>query len=320
MKNFFLILFGGIGAIATGIFVAFIGKWAVDSAVSNIVKSDTANTIIANEIQLDDEISVSGLKKKISYVASIDQGLVRAATLSLPRSSDIEISANSYVIKNLKNGKVLAEHESNRLMPIASLTKLVTAVVAKRLIDDNTKIKMTKEIIDTYGNIAGLKIGETFVAGDLYYPLLMVSSNDAAEAFARTYGRKKFIEAMNNFVQSIGAYRTSFYDPSGLSVNNKSTANDMITIMAWIEKNNPEIVEITKLKTKSLRMHTWTNPLRFLSWSNYGGGKNGYTDEAKNTGIAIFEMGKDKVPYVVVVLGSKSRDADMVKLLGKVKE
>lgn len=317
MKDFFYVVFGGIGAVILGIAIAFSIRYGVSVAT----KADSQSKQYDQSLNdTRDEVIRFGFKKKISYTASVEEGLMRAATLSLPRSSDTDITATSYVIQNLKNGKVWAEHESERLLPIASLTKLVTAVVAKKNMKDTTKIKMTKEMISTYGNAAGLKIGEVLTVGDLYYPLLLVSSNDAAEALARNYGRKQFIEAMNNFAQSIGAYRTSFYDPSGLSANNRSTANDIITIMTWIEKNNPEIIEITKLKTKTIRAHTWTNPTHFLSWSNYGGGKNGYTEEAKNTGVAIFEMGKNKVKYAVAVLGSRSRDADIVKLLAKVKE
>jgi D-alanyl-D-alanine carboxypeptidase len=204
-------------------------------------------------------------------------------------------------------------------MPIASLTKLITAVVSKQLISDNAKVKITNDIISTFGNTAQFKIGETFQAEDLYYPLLMVSSNDAAEALARNYGRQKFIQAMNTFAQSIGAYRTTFKDPSGLSPDNRSTVNDLVTIFSWIQKNEPKLIEITQIKTKTVRVHTWTNSAHFLSWSNYLGGKNGYTDEAKQTSIAVFYMGQDKVPYITVVLGSRSRDADILKLLGKVK-
>jgi len=71
---------------------------------------------------------------------------------------------------------------------------------------------------------------------------------------------------------------------------------------------------------KIVRSHAWRNPTHFLSWSNYLGGKNGYTPEADRTGVALFSMGASKNVYAVVVLGSESRDADVVKLLAKVKE
>lgn len=322
MKHFFYILFGGIGAVVAGILLSMVGRSIfhnISPKVSEFQFSDLANlasTVVAKPI---DGTTISGIKRIVTYTASEEEGLMTAATLSLPRSSDTEISASSYIIKNLLTDKVVAEYQSERLLPMASLTKLVTAVVAKQLIRDSAKVKITNDIVSTFGNTAQFKIGETFQVADLYYPLLMVSSNDAAEALARAYGRAKFIQTMNNFVQSIGAYRTTFKDPSGLSPDNRSTANDLVTIFSWIQKNDPEIIEITKLKTKTVRNRTWTNPAHFLSWSNYLGGKNGYTDEAKQTGVAMFYMGKDKVPYIVSILGSHSRDADIVKLLAKVK-
>ena len=173
-------------------------------------------------------------------------------------------------------------------------------------------------ILVTYGNTAQFRVGETFTAADLLYPLLMVSSNDAAEAYAQSYGRKKFIAAMNDFTQSIGAYRTSFSDPSGLSPRNVSTASDLATILGWLQKNDPEVIAVTQLKSKTLGSHTFVNPTHFLSWSNYAGGKNGFIPEANRTGASLFTMGKSKDLYAVVVLGSASRDSDEAQLLRKI--
>jgi D-alanyl-D-alanine carboxypeptidase len=125
---------------------------------------------------------------------------------------------------------------------------------------------------------------------------------------------------MNDWVQSIGAYRTYFADPSGLSPDNVSTVNDMALILDWIRLKEPEIIDITALKTKTIRAHTWVNPTHFLSWSYYIGGKNGYTTEANRTGAALFKLGKNKNVYAVIVLGSGNRDADVIKLLEKVRE
>ncbi len=321
MRQFVIILFGGIGAVLSGIALSFLGGIVIDQIAEkhpefkNKSLLSLVSTVVVKPIE---GTSISGLKRIVRYTASEEEGLMVAATLSLPRSGDNEISAKGYILKNLINDKVLVEYDSDRLLPVASLTKLVTAVIAKKVVKDNAKIKITKEITSVYGNTAQFKIGQTFQAEDLYYPLLMVSSNDAAEALARNYGRKQFILAMNEFVQSIGAYRTTFVDPSGLSADNRSTAEDIVTIYSWIMKNEPELIEITTLKSKTVRIHTWTNPAHFLSWSNYAGGKNGYTEEAKQTGVAVFYMGKNRVPYITVLLGSKSRDNDIVKLLGKV--
>ena len=124
---------------------------------------------------------------------------------------------------------------------------------------------------------------------------------------------------MNDFTQSIGAYRTYFADPSGLSAQNVSSANDLSIILKWINENQPEILKITKLKSKTVRAHTWVNPTHFLNWSNYAGGKNGYTPEADRTGAALFSMDHGSELYAAIVLGSESRDSDVIKLLEKIK-
>ena len=155
--------------------------------------------------------------------------------------------------------------------------------------------------------------------GELLYPLLMVSSNDASEALARTYGRRDFIKAMNDWVQSIGAYQTYFADPSGLSPSNVSTAKDMAIIASAIYRDHPEIFQISAEKTQTVRVHTWTNPTHFLNLSSYAGGKNGYTTEAGRTSVSIFSIstpGSDrKTPYAVIVLNSRDRDRDVLELL-----
>jgi D-alanyl-D-alanine carboxypeptidase len=340
VKHFFYVLIGGILAVACGIILAISGRYAIRTIAPHLAKfkipalpsislsmphfsftsfSNLASAIIS---QPTDGTSISGLKRLILYTASEEEDLMTAATLSLPKtgSSIRGVSATAYIVKDLTSGEIVAESNSDKLLPIASLTKLVTAVVAKKLINSESRIVITKEIMNTYGNTGQFKVGETIKAFDLYYPLLMVSSNDAAEAFARSYGRARFLTAMNDFVQSIGAYRTTFADPSGLSADNRSTAKDMVIILDWVRVNQPEIIAITEMKTKTVRAHTWVNPTHFLSWSNYLGGKNGYTDEANRTAAALFQMGKNKDVHAIIVLGSSVRDDDIIKLLGKVEE
>ena len=174
---------------------------------------------------------------------------------------------------------------------------------------------ITKKVLATYGNTADFQEGETFTVHDLLYPLLLVSSNDAAEALAQTYGRQAFIKTMNDFTQSIGAYRTYFADPAGLSPQSVSTAHDVAIILDWIYKNQPGLLDITLEKSKTIRSHTWVNPTHFLSWSYYLGGKNGYLPEADKTGALLFRFSSTTPVYAVVVLGSQSRDSDVVSLV-----
>lgn len=323
MRNFFYIVFGGLGAIIAGSAVIFAVGSGWDILKSHIPESlsmprlaQVASAIVSAPT---DGTAISGLRRTIRYTADEEEDLINAATIALPAGADGAVSANAYLVKDLTTGEEPIAYNAEKMVPIASLSKLVVAIMARKLIPSSDHITITDSIMNTYGNTADFKTGETFTASDLYYPLLMVSSNDAAEAFAAHYGRAKFLAAMNDFCQGIGAYRTYFDDPSGLSPKNVSTADDLALILEWIRKNDPSIIETTALKTMTVRSHTWVNPTHFLSWSYYIGGKNGYIPEANRTTASLFELGRNKNVYAVIVLGSSNRDADMIKLLGKVK-
>lgn len=320
MRQFFYVLFGGLSAIVAGVAIAYGGAFVWRDVGPIWSQYRATHMSAAAQETLSDGVSISGIHRTIRYTASEEEDLINAAANALPAGSDIRISATAYLVRNLTLANTTTERGADRLVPIASLTKLATAVVARNLIDADERITVGPKIMAIYGNTAGFRAGETFKASDLMYPLLMVSSNDAAEAFALAYGRPQFIKAMNEWAQSIGAYRTYFADASGLSPDNVSTANDLAVMLDWIRLHDPAILEMTLLKSKTLRTHTWVNPTHFLNWSYYIGGKNGYTTEANRTSASLFALGKNKNVYAVIVLGSGNRDADMIKLLEKVRE
>jgi D-alanyl-D-alanine carboxypeptidase len=316
MKQFFYIVFGGLAII-------FLGLFAQSIRMKLLERQSSKRTEIV---------------KETVYDAAQEEGPTNDS-YNLWTLATSTITSKNYILFDVEKKETVAEKNSDQLVPIASLVKLISAVVADSLLPADSEIQITKNIIGTYGNTAGFKEGETFVASDLMYPLLMVSSNDAAEALAQTYGRKAFIKAMNDFVSSIGAYRTYLADPTGLSPLNVSTAYDMAHIVDWMHTNRPELLNITLKKSKTVRSHTWINPTHFLSWSYFLGGKNGYTTEANRTGALLFDFAtstattstvvngtsssaantlSDSKKYIVVVLGSQSRDSDVVSLLKKV--
>ncbi len=310
MQRFFNLVFGGLLAVFVGVGIA----WGVKSALRT-----TPQVVAYFAPKPSDGTIVSGLSRLIRYTADEEEDPAASQSVITPvKPSAGGISARAYMIRDLTTDTVVAQANQDRLMPIASVTKFVTAAVARKLIADDAKIPITQDVMSTYGNTAGFRVGESFAASDLLYPLLMVSSNDAAEAYARYYGRARFIKAMNDFTQAIGAYRTYFADASGLSPKNESTAGDVAIILGWIRENDPTVLSVTELKAKTIRAHTWVNPAHFLSWSYYIGGKNGYTDEALNTTASLFTLGPRKDVYAVVVLGSRNRDGDVAELLKKI--
>lgn len=227
------------------------------------------------------------------------------------------VSAESYIITSLSTGKIISAQNIDEVLPIASLTKLVTAVVTLDNIKDH-RIQITPEDKNEEGDTGRLVVGETLTAKELLYPLLMVSSNDSAAALARSMGKADFVAKMNAWAWSIGATNTAFVDPTGLSYGNVSNAKDMTTIISWIQKNRPEIFAITTLKTKYIKGHVWVNKTHFLNMSEYIGGKNGFTDEAKRTSVSLFsypELGKDFEKIAIVILKSSDRTKDVLALL-----
>ena len=192
------------------------------------------------------------------------------------------------------------------------------------------EIVITDAMLAAYGSNGHFRLGEMISASELLYPLLFVSSNDASEALAQGYesnpatSRKDFIRTMNDWVHSIGAYHTDFYDPSGLSPLTISTARDQATILEWIYKNDPSLIAITEQRSATVRLHTWTNSTHFMNLSNYEGGKDGFIPEAGETAASLFSADANTAAsssparYLVVVLGSQNRDNDVLYLLKKV--
>ncbi len=273
-----------------------------------------SNTTLIEESE-EDPTFISRFSRGFIYSADDVRKVIESAKNSLPTSGKVKVSAPSYVVMDMNRKVIVLEKNADKILPLASVTKLVTAVIAKKLLDQEKNITITKKVLASYGNEAKFREEEKFKIKELLFPLLMVSSNDASEALAQEYGRQNFIKEMNNWANSIGAYRTYFADPSGLSKQNVSTARDLSIITQWIFENNHDIFEITLLKAKTIRTHTWINPTHFLNLASYAGGKNGYTPEADRTSVSLFKLGNQKRTYSIILLGSSARDNDILDLL-----
>ncbi len=320
-----------ITAIVSGVAITLGGILFVnyiDSHFFTKVTSIKSEIVIENE---EDPTFISHLSRGVAYSAEDDVDAISGIFGNLPASAiesqdnqgsnvknnTTKISAKAYSVTDIDRDVVVFEHNAEQLLPIASITKLVTAVVAKKLLDPDHVIQIGRTSFATEGNSGKLRLDETFKLKEILYPLLMVSSNDVAEAISASYGRKDFIKEMNTWVNSIGAYRTYFSDPSGLSANNKSTARDISIILKWIKIHEPDIFDITLTREKTIRTHTWVNPTHFLSLASYEGGKNGYTTEANRTTASLFSFGSPKRHYSVVLLGGNQRDSDVLAVINE---
>ena len=150
------------------------------------------------------------------------------------------LTSQAALIFNNKTGEILYQKNADRVMPIASISKLMSAmVVLDARLDMNERITITPYEIDRLkGTGSRLAVGTTLTRGELLHLSLMSSENRATHALGRTYpgGMSAFVAAMNAKAQSLGMYSSRFYEPTGLNFQNVSTANDLNRMVAAASK------------------------------------------------------------------------------------
>ncbi len=231
---------------------------------------------------------------------------------SLPK-----VNAASALVADF-NGNIFFELYGDRRWPVASITKLVAAAVVSKNLPMHESVTIAAEDFPLGTGENGLKEGERYSVQDLLTATLMQSSNQATEALARFYGRENFISAMNALALEWGLQETRFEDPTGLSVVNQSTAEDLAMLARAIYDRHPELLEITRRESATIteldseRKVIINNINLFAGRADFIGGKTGYTDEAGGNLLSIFSY--DNKPVVVVVLGTDDRFGETEKL------
>jgi hypothetical protein len=228
----------------------------------------------------------------------------------------ISITAPIYLVADMKNNYVFASRDSTKVVPIASITKLVAALVATEYINLDNIATVPKSAI-VYTSKARLNPGDSYSVYQLLFPMLMESSNEAAETIARYYGRDLFVRHMNEKATAIGMTHSHFSDPSGISEDNISTAEDLFMLAKYIYNNRSFIFDITsgKIKNSAYGGSGFSNLGNFNDFINndyFVGGKNGKTTAAGETSLSVFDFptGNTKRPIVGIVLGSLNEKKD----------
>lgn len=241
---------------------------------------------------------------------------------AVPTVHAVEFNFSSHIIVNLETGETVSSKNSTDSYPIASITKLMNAVVAKEQINPDSTITLTKEMLKPYGYSPSLFLNLTVRAKNLLQASLIQSTNDAAESLSYFVGKDKFLSLMNSKAKELGMQKTAFYDTHGMDVRNTSTAEDLSKLLAYIHKNYPDILEITKnddfwMPDPNGRMLKFKNLNVVMASAGFVGGKSGYLPEARNTFASVFTLsGK---PYAVVLLNSKTSISDMQSILSGLK-
>ena len=233
-------------------------------------------------------------------------------------------SASALVIDQT-SGQALIEKQPDAVVPIASISKLMTAmVVLDAKLDLNEVITITEEDVDGLkGTRSRIPVGTTMTRETAMLLALMSSENRAANALGRHYpgGLQAFVKAMNRKAHSLGMYHSSFEEPTGLSSNNVSTAHDLAR-MVTAAARYPEIRQFSTTAEAKVEMNGRvrdfgnTNALvRSDNWE-IGISKTGYISEAGRC-LVMQARVADK-PVVIVLLDSNGKmtrvgDANRIK-------
>lgn len=233
------------------------------------------------------------------------------------------LSSKAYLVADIETGEIILEKNSEAIHPLASVSKLMTSVVAREKMDMQSIAIVSRDASRAYGGQGNLGLGEKIRLADLLFPLLMESSNDAAEVFADQFGHAKFMEEMNKKAAEIGMLDTYYGDPSGLDPRNTSSPKDLLKLARYIYKHDPQIYDITRVKQFSIKGHTWLNRNGLLSTQGFAGGKNGYIDQSRQTTVSLFDVSVYKGgtrTVVVIILRSEDKNNDVAKLLNYLKK
>ena len=286
---------------------------------------------------------IVNLYSKDVFIKTSDLFLLEQTDVSLLRPlskeqiTDLYLSSNNFLstFVDLDKSKeiILAEKKGSEVIPIASLTKLMTAVISLENYNLDDLVIISSASVSTTGTMGGLRANEKITVNDLMYITLIESSNDGAEALAEKMGRTEFIYKMNKKATELGMVNTRFYNPTGLDIftndsatelleTNVSTVEDLEKLVIYILNNHTLIPQILSLSEKKIVseggiVHNLSNTNILLKENTgYLWGKTGYTKEANGCIILILNnYSSINSGYIInVITGADDRFKEARKL------
>ncbi|MES2314991.1 MAG: hypothetical protein V4524_03615 [Patescibacteria group bacterium] len=245
------------------------------------------------------------------------------AAASTPVVKKDPITASAYLVGNVATGKIYISSHAAQVSPVASMSKLITAIVGTNTISPTTTIEITPLETNVASDTSNLIAGEKFEFKDLLYPLLLNSSNVAAEAIASSTARTHFLELMSNSAWEINMPTAYFADPSGLDPHNQASAKDIFALAQYLYTYRPDILAITHTvhtqvgTTTDHGAHSFDSIHPFSIDPRFIGGKTGRTREAGETMLTILRIEDEPIAFIVLHSNFGSRATDTNLLIKK---
>lgn len=232
----------------------------------------------------------------------------------------ISVSARSACVYDPLTDRIFYEKEAEKIMPMASITKVMTALVALENYNLDDKVLIKKEYAAVEGSSMYLKEGSEVSVIDLLYGLMLQSGNDAAETLAGHYsgGRSAFVDEMNSTAEKLSLRSTSFENPSGLDgEGHYTTASDFARLAAYAMEH-PEFLKIVSSKYYQTHNGVSIKNHNKLLWSCDGaiGIKTGFTKLSGRTLVSCVERGGRRL--IAVTLNAPNDWEDHTKMYDEI--
>lgn len=303
------------------IFISFIALLVVALPVFPASAIDSA---YEGEVVLTEEQQIKELQERLVRLKAL------IADIILGR----HIMAESYLVMDITNSTIISQKNITQSHSIASITKLMNAVVAVENLDQDKSIILDEAMLKPAGYSPSLFLKLAVTVKHLLKASLIQSTNDAAQALSIAVGSatadggvpqdavKKFVALMNYKARQLGMDDTHFYDAHGLDLKNRSTVFDIAKLLAYIHQNHPDILEITKdddfwLPDPTGKLLKFKNLNLFSGLPEFIGGKTGYLPEAKQSLAGLFDINGRTV--AIILLKTSHQRADALTLIDWVK-
>lgn len=243
-----------------------------------------------------------------------------------------QLSSRSYIVRIIGEKKNLFSRLSWKPMPPASLTKILTALLAYEELSSGERIRFSEEARRVEGKVSSAKAGEIFARNDVIRMALVGSTNDAALVLAEAVGKKRggvafedqirlFVGRMNERARELGMKNSEFKNPTGLDEDGHlSTAEDLALLVEYMWLHYRSLWESSRLisvevSSENGNIHKIVNTNELLKeFPAILGGKTGFTDEARGTLVLLYPIRSAKVA-IIVILGSDDRFGDGRKII-----
>ena len=233
--------------------------------------------------------------------------------------ADPQISAKSALILDIKTGRALYEKKPQEVLPLASLTKLLSSLVVLDSIPLEKEITLSQGVINTEGESGDFKVGEKVEARHLLFSALIHSSNDAMMGLVSDLGKENFFSLIKSKILQLGLKRTIVADPTGLEASTVGSALDVAKFSQAAFSNDfiKKILAIPEytFTSRSGVFHkvTTTNPLIFDPRVIVA--KTGTLDKVGQNYTALIQPANAKNQMILIILGSTNREKDALTLL-----